>query len=36
VLGGFGQFVAGLLAMTRGDTFGSTAFTVYGCFWMSW
>ncbi|GLI64822.1 hypothetical protein VaNZ11_008119 [Volvox africanus] len=34
--GGFGQFVAGVLELIRGNTFGGTAFCSYGAFWMGW
>lgn len=34
--GGFGQFVAGVLELIKGNTFGGTAFASYGCFWMGW
>jgi succinate-acetate transporter protein len=34
--GGATQFVAGLMAAPRGDTFGFTAFCAYGAFWLSW
>ncbi|GIL76403.1 hypothetical protein Vretifemale_5998, partial [Volvox reticuliferus] len=34
--GGFGQFVAGVLELIKGNTFGGTAFSSYGAFWMGW
>ncbi|GIL45123.1 hypothetical protein Vafri_2045 [Volvox africanus] len=34
--GGFGQFVAGVLELIGGNTFGGTAFCSYGAFWMGW
>ncbi|GIL76413.1 hypothetical protein Vretifemale_5992 [Volvox reticuliferus] len=34
--GGFGQFVAGVLELIKGNTFGGTAFCSYGAFWMGW
>jgi succinate-acetate transporter protein len=34
--GGFTQFVAGIVAAPRGDTFGFTAFCAFGAFWLSW
>ena len=30
--GGFGQFVAGILELIKGNTFAGTAFSSYGCF----
>lgn len=33
--GGFAQILAGLLEYKKGNTFGLTAFTSYGCFWLS-
>ncbi|MGO8686647.1 MAG: acetate uptake transporter [Candidatus Dormibacteria bacterium] len=33
--GGLGQFVAGLWAFRRGNTFAGTAFCSYGAFWLS-
>ena len=33
--GGLGQFVAGLWAFRRGNTFAGTAFCSYGAFWFS-
>lgn len=33
--GGFAQILAGLLEYKKGNTFGLTAFTAYGCFWLS-
>lgn len=32
--GGIGQIIAGLIDARRGDTFGLTAFTSYGLFWL--
>jgi succinate-acetate transporter protein len=34
--GGATQFTAGLIAGSRGDTFGLTAFCGFGAFWLSW
>ncbi|KAL1406045.1 hypothetical protein Q8F55_007728 [Vanrija albida] len=34
-LGGLAQFVAGILEWAVGNTFGGTAFTCYGAFWLS-
>ncbi|HEX4756179.1 MAG TPA: acetate uptake transporter [Candidatus Dormibacteraeota bacterium] len=33
--GGLAQFVAGMWAFKRGNTFAGTAFTSYGAFWLS-
>jgi succinate-acetate transporter protein len=33
--GGLAQIIAGLLEAKRGNTFGATAFTSYGLFWLS-
>jgi succinate-acetate transporter protein len=33
--GGAGQFAAGMWEFTKGNTFGATAFTSYGAFWLS-
>ncbi|KAB8306141.1 acetate uptake transporter [Erwinia endophytica] len=33
--GGLAQILAGLLEYKKGNTFGLTAFTSYGCFWLS-
>jgi succinate-acetate transporter protein len=33
--GGFCQIVAGVLEWKKGNTFGTTAFTSYGAFWLS-
>ncbi len=33
--GGFAQIVAGILEFQKGNTFGMTAFTSYGCFWLT-
>jgi uncharacterized protein len=33
--GGLAQFVAGMWAFRRGNTFAATAFTSYGAFWLS-
>jgi len=33
--GGFAQIIAGLLEYRKGNTFGVTAFTSYGLFWLS-
>jgi uncharacterized protein len=33
--GGLGQVIVGIIDGKRGDTFGLTAFTTYGLFWLS-
>jgi len=33
--GGLAQIIAGLLEFRKGNTFGTTAFTSYGLFWLS-
>ncbi|QZA78572.1 acetate uptake transporter [Deefgea tanakiae] len=33
--GGIAQVIAGILEWKKGNTFGTTAFTSYGCFWLS-
>ena len=33
--GGTGQFIAGLIALRKGEIFPGTVFTCYGCFWWS-
>ncbi len=33
--GGFAQIIAGILEFKKGNTFGATAFTSYGMFWLS-
>lgn len=33
--GGLAQFAAGMWEFTKGNTFGATAFTSYGAFWIS-
>ncbi len=33
--GGLAQAIAGLLEWKKGNTFGTTAFTLYGIFWLS-
>ena len=33
--GGLAQILAGLMEFRKGNTFGTTAFTSYGCFWLS-
>ncbi len=33
--GGMAQIIAGILEYKRGNTFGTTAFTSYGLFWLS-
>ena len=33
--GGFAQIIAGILEFRKGNTFGTTAFTSYGLFWIS-
>jgi uncharacterized protein len=35
-LGGFGQVLAGIMDLLRGDAFGGTAFSLYGSFWLAW
>lgn len=35
VFGGAGQFMAGLHELKTGNNFGYSAFTAYGCFWIS-
>lgn len=34
-VGGIAQVIAGVLESKKGNTFGTTAFTLYGFFWMS-
>jgi len=34
-LGGLAQIIAGILEYKQGNTFGGTAFTAYGFFWLS-
>jgi hypothetical protein len=34
--GGLAQIIAGILEYKRGNTFGTTAFTSYGLFWLSY
>lgn len=34
-VGGLAQVIAGVLESKKGNTFGTTAFTLYGFFWMS-
>lgn len=34
--GGFAQLVAGMWEFARGNTFGATAFSAYGAFWLSY
>jgi len=34
--GGLLQFMAGMWSFPRGDVFAATAFSSYGCFWMSY
>lgn len=34
-VGGFAQVIAGTLEFRKGNTFGMTAFTAYGTFWIS-
>ncbi len=34
--GGLAQVLAGMWEFKRGNTFGATAFTSYGCFWFSY
>ncbi|WP_076541154.1 GPR1/FUN34/YaaH family transporter [Shewanella sp. UCD-KL21] len=33
--GGIGQVIVGIMCFKRGDTFGTTAFTSYGLFWLT-
>jgi len=33
--GGLAQIIAGVLEYKKGNTFGTTAFTSYGLFWLS-
>lgn len=33
--GGLAQIIAGIMEFKKGNTFGLTAFTSYGCFWLS-
>lgn len=33
--GGLAQILAGMLEYKKGNTFGLTAFSAYGCFWLS-
>lgn len=33
--GGIAQIIAGILEYKKGNTFGATAFTSYGCFWLT-
>lgn len=33
--GGLGQVIVGIMCFHRGDTFGTTSFTSYGLFWLS-
>ncbi len=33
--GGLAQIIAGIMEWKKGNTFGTTAFTSYGCFWFS-
>jgi succinate-acetate transporter protein len=34
-VGGFAQIIAGILEAKKNNTFGTTAFTAYGSFWLS-
>jgi len=34
-VGGFAQIIAGIMEFKTGNTFGATAFTIYGSFWLS-
>jgi len=36
MFGGFGQLIAGVLELIKGNTFAGTAFSSYGCFWMGY
>jgi len=33
--GGLAQIIAGVMEWKKGNTFGTTAFTSYGCFWLT-
>ena len=33
--GGLAQIIAGIMEFKKGNTFGTTAFTSYGLFWIS-
>ncbi len=33
--GGFAQIIAGIMEFKKGNTFGTTAFTSYGAFWLT-
>lgn len=33
--GGLAQIIAGIMEYKNGNTFGTVAFTSYGCFWLS-
>lgn len=33
--GGLAQIFAGIMEFKKGNTFGTTAFTSYGCFWLT-
>ena len=33
--GGFAQVIAGVMEFKKGNTFGTTAFTSYGFFWLT-
>ena len=35
VYGGIGQLLAGMWEFAKGNTFGATAFSSYGAFWIS-
>lgn len=34
-VGGFAQIIAGIMEWKKGNTFGATAFSLYGVFWLS-
>jgi len=34
--GGMAQLIVGLFEIIKGNTFGATAFSTYGCFWLGW
>lgn len=34
--GGVAQLIVGVLELLKGNTFGGTAFSTYGCFWLGW
>eukprot|EP00416_Gambierdiscus_australes_P045883 CAMPEP_0171103542 /NCGR_PEP_ID=MMETSP0766_2-20121228/58972_1 /TAXON_ID=439317 /ORGANISM="Gambierdiscus australes, Strain CAWD 149" /LENGTH=303 /DNA_ID=CAMNT_0011563973 /DNA_START=119 /DNA_END=1030 /DNA_ORIENTATION=+ len=34
--GGTAQLLVGMIEVVKGNTFGATAFSSYGCFWLGW